>query len=98
MVEGNKHTHTQHSSNSNIKIVHNSIEHFVWNQSDFSSDNCPLLSVDCFHKLCLSGTHSENSKIARWAEILGDCSLTRNESVPWEVLLEVFLCSILFEN
>ena len=22
---------------------------------------CPLLSVDCFHKLCLSGTQSENS-------------------------------------
>ena len=28
----------QHSSNSNIKIVHNSIEHFLWNPSDFSSD------------------------------------------------------------
>ena len=29
----------QHSSNSNIKIVHNSIEHFLWNPSDFSSDD-----------------------------------------------------------
>ena len=28
----------QHSSNSNIKIVHNSIEHFLWNPSDFFSD------------------------------------------------------------
>ena len=55
----------QHSSNSNNKIVHNSIEHFLWNQSDFSSDNCTLLSVDCFHKLCFSGTPSENSQ-ARW--------------------------------
>ena len=27
-----------YSSNSNIKIVHNSIEHFLWNPSDFSSD------------------------------------------------------------
>ena len=26
---------------------------------------CPLLSVDCFHKLCLSGTPSENSQ-AGW--------------------------------
>ena len=29
----------QHSSNSNIKTVHNSIEHFLWNSSDFSSDD-----------------------------------------------------------
>ena len=29
----------QHSSNSNIKTVHNSIEHFLWNPSDFSSDD-----------------------------------------------------------
>ena len=28
-----------HSSNLNIKIVHNSIEHFLWNPSDFSSDD-----------------------------------------------------------
>ena len=55
----------QHSSNSNIRIVYNSIEHFLWNQSDFSSDNCLLLSADCFHKLCLSGTPLENSQ-AGW--------------------------------
>ena len=29
----------QHSSNSNIKIVHNSIKHFLWNLSDFFSDS-----------------------------------------------------------
>ena len=29
----------QHSSNLNIKIVHNSIEHFLWNLSDFFSDD-----------------------------------------------------------
>ena len=29
----------QYSSNSNIKIVHNSIEHFLWNPSDFFSDD-----------------------------------------------------------
>ena len=51
----------QHSSNSNIKIAHNywafpveSIWFLFW--------WCPLLSVDCFHKLCLPGTPSENSQ------------------------------------
>ena len=29
----------QHSSNSGIKIVHISIEHFLWNPSDFFSDD-----------------------------------------------------------
>ena len=29
----------QHSSNSSIKIVYNSIEHFLWNSSDFFSDD-----------------------------------------------------------
>ena len=52
----------QHSSNSNIKIVSNSIEHFLWNPSDFFFWWCPLLSADCFHKLCLSGTPTENSQ------------------------------------
>ena len=55
----------QHSSNLNIKIFYNSIDYFLWNQSDFSSDNCPFLSVDYFHKLCLSDTPSENSQ-AGW--------------------------------
>ena len=54
----------QHSSNSNIKIVHNSIEHFLWNSSDFFSDYVlSFLSMDCFHKLCLSGTPSENRQV-----------------------------------
>ena len=29
----------QYSSNSNIKIVHNSIEDFLWNPSDFFPDD-----------------------------------------------------------
>ena len=33
----------QHSSNLNIKIVHNSFEHFLWNSSDFSSDDSSLV-------------------------------------------------------
>ena len=56
----------QHSSNSSIKIVHNCIEHFLWNPSDlFFDDVLSLLSVDCFHKVCLSGTPLENSQ-AGW--------------------------------
>ena len=57
---------------------------------------CPLLSADCFHKLCLSGTPR---KIVRRVEILGIgwpgvIGLTRNEFVPWEVMPEVFKCSV----
>ena len=29
----------KHSSNSNIKIVHNSIEHFLWNSANLFSDD-----------------------------------------------------------
>ena len=53
---------------------------------------CPLLSVDCFHKLFLSDTPQ---KIVRQVEILrigwpGVIGLTQNESVPWEGMPEVF--------
>ena len=52
--------------------------------------------MDCFHKLCLSGTPQ---KIVRpveifeikWSEVIG---LTGNESVSWEVLLDVFKCFV----
>ena len=56
----------QHSSNSDIKIVHHSIEHYLWSPSDLFFDDVlsPLLSVDCFLKVCLSGTPSENSQAA----------------------------------
>ena len=50
----------QHSSNTNNKIVHNSIEHFLCNPSDFVSGFFSFL-----HKLCLSGTSLENSQ-AGW--------------------------------
>ena len=57
----------QHSSNSDIKIVHHSIEHYLWSPPDLFFDDVlsPLLSVDCFLKVCLSGTPSENSQ-AGW--------------------------------
>ena len=57
---------------------------------------CPLLPVDFFHKLCLSGIPSENSQAEEilgigWPEVIG---LTWNEYVPWEVMPEIFKCFI----
>ena len=86
----------QHSSNSNIKTVHNSIEHFLWNSSDSFSD-------DVLSCLWIVVTNSvlqvPPQKIVRWVEILGIgwprvVSLTQNESVPWKVMPEVFKCSV----
>ena len=53
----------QHSSNSkNCPLVYWAfLVQSVW----FLFWWCPLFSVDCFHKLCLSGTPSENSQ-AGW--------------------------------
>ena len=59
----------QHSSNSNIKIVHNSIEHFLWNPSDFFPDNV----LSC---LWIVFTKSET----HWTPIQVFCS--RNEAPP----------------
>ena len=93
-----KHTkpHLQHSSNLNIEIVHNSIEHFLWNPSDFFSDDvlCCLWIV-----FTNSVFQVPNQKIVGWVEILGIVWLgvigfMRNESVPWEVMSEVFKCSV----
>ena len=50
----------QQSSSSNIKTVHNSIEHFFWNPSDFFSDDVPSCLWIVF-KLYISGTPPENS-------------------------------------
>ena len=50
----------QHSSNSNITIVHNSIEQFLRNSSDFSSDEV-LSCLWIVFTNCLSGVPSENS-------------------------------------
>ena len=54
----------QHNSNSSIKIVHNSIGHFLRESIWFLFWWCPLLSVDCFHKLFFIYP-SENSQ-AGW--------------------------------
>ena len=86
----------QHSSNSNIKIVHNSVEHFLWNPSDFFSDD-----VLCYLWIVFTNSIFQvpPQKIVRRVEILGTglsgvTSLTRNEPVPWEVMPEVFKCSV----
>ena len=44
------------SSNSNIKITHNSDEHFLWNLSDFPSDVV-------FENLCCLWIVSINSRV-----------------------------------
>ena len=86
----------QHSSNSNIKIVYNSIEHFLWNPSDFSSDDV----LSCLWIVFTNSVFQvPPQKIVRRVEILGIgwpgvIGLTWNESVPWEVMPEVFKCSV----
>ena len=83
-VEEYKHTHTHHSSNSNTEIVHNSVEHFLWNLSDFSSDD--VLSC-LWIVFTISVFQVPPQKIVRWVEILGiGClgviSCMQYESVP----------------
>ena len=90
----------QYSSNSNIKIVHNSIEHFWWNPSDFFSDDVLSCLWIVFR---ISVFQVPPQKIVREVEILGIgwlgfISFTRYESVPWEVMPEVFNCSALFQK
>ena len=86
----------QHSSNSNIKIFHNSIEHFLWNPSDFFSDDV----LSCLGIVFRNSVFQlPTQKIVRRVEILGIgwsglIGLMQNESVPWEVMPKVFKCSV----
>ena len=76
--------------------MHNSFDHFLWNPSDCSS----------YDVLCCLWIVFTNSvfqvlpqKIVRWVEILGIgwpgvIGLMWIESVPWEVMPEVFKCSV----
>ena len=85
------------SSNSNIKIVYKSIEHFLWNLSDFSSD-VVLGNLSCLWIVSINSVFQvPPQKTVRMVEIWGIgwpgvISLARNESVPWEVLPEEFKC------
>ena len=86
----------QHSSNWNIKIVHNSIEHFLWNSSYFFSDDV----LSCLWIVFTNSVFQvPPQKIVKRVEILGIgwpgvIDLTRNKSVPWKVMPEVFKCSV----
>ena len=85
------------SSISKVKIAHNwaFLVESVW----FLFWCClwePLLSLDCFHKLCLSGVPIENSQVVEiwrigWPEVI---VLRQNKFVPWEVLLGVLKSSV----
>ena len=55
------------SSNSNIKIAHNSIEHFLWNMSFFSDDVLSCLWIVFTNSIF----QVPPQKIVRWVEILG---------------------------
>ena len=86
----------QYSSNSNTKIVHNAIKHFLWKPSDFFSDDVLSCQWIVFTN---SLFQVPPQKIVTRFEILGIgwpgvMSLTRNEFVPWEVMSEVFKCSV----
>ena len=86
----------QHSSNANIKIIHSSSEHFLWNQSDLFFDD--VLSC-LWINFTISVFQAPPPKIVRRVKILrigwsGVIGSTRNESVPWEVMPEVVKCSV----
>ena len=82
--------------NSNNEIVHNSTEHFLYNPSDFFSDDV----LSCLWIVFTNSVFQvPPQKIVRRVEILGIgwpgvIGLMRNESVPWEVMLEVVKCSV----
>ena len=82
----------QRISNSNIKIVYNSTEHFLWNPSDFSSDDV----LSCLWIVFTNSVFQvPPQKIVRRVEILGIgwpgvIGLTRNESV----LMGSYACGI----
>ena len=85
----------QHSSNSNRKIVHNSIEQILWNLSDLFFDDVLSCLWIVFTK---SVFQVPPQKIVRRVEILGIgllgvIDLMQNESAPGEVMPEVFKCS-----
>ena len=85
------------SSNSNIKIVYKSIEHFLWNLSDFYSD-VVFENLCCLWIVFISSVFQvPPQKIVRGVEIWGIgwpgvIGLMQDESVPWEVLPEEFKC------
>ena len=92
-------------SNSNNKIVHNSIEQFLCNLSDFVSDDVLSCTWIVFTN---SVFQVPPQKIVRRVEILGTwwpgvIGLTWNECVSWEVMIYIIVilprhCSISFNT
>ena len=78
----------QHSSNANIKIVHNSIEHLLWNPSDFFSDNVLFCLWIVFTNSIFKVGWDRGNRMARgyWFDTKWVC--------PWEDMPEVFKCSV----
>ena len=72
----------------------------LWNPSDFSSDDV----LSCMWIVFTNSVFQVlPQNIVSRVEILGIAwpgviGLTRNESVPWEFMSEVFKCSVLFEK
>ena len=86
----------QHSSKLKIKIVQNSTEHFLWAPSDFFSDDVlPCLRIFFTNSVFQGPPLKIVSRIGileiGWPGVIG---LMWNEYVPWEVMPEVFKCSV----
>ena len=84
------------SSNSNIKIIHNSIEYILCNPSDFFSNDVLFCLWIVFTNFIFQVLPQ---KIVRRVEILGMgwlgvIGFTRNASVPWELLPDILKCSV----
>ena len=84
----------QQGSNSNITIVCNSIEHFLWISSDFFF----WYVLSCLRVVFTNSIFQVHpQKIVRRVETLGIgwlgiINLTRNESIPWVVMPKLFKC------
>ena len=85
-----------YDSTATTTIVHNSIEHFLCNSSDFFSDDV----LSCLWIVVTNSAFQvPPQKTVRRVEILGVgwpgvIGLTRNEFVSREVMPEVFKCSV----
>ena len=64
----------------------------MWNPSDFFSDDVlSCLSIVFTNSVFLSEDRQVEILGIGWIGVIG---LARNDSVPWEVVSEVFKCSI----
>ena len=77
----------QHSSNSDIKTIHNSIEHFLWNPSNFSSDDV-LSCLWIFFTKSVTPPHFSNRALEYlrhnfpWDRLISCKSITPGHPIP----------------